>query len=207
MKQISYIITQPIHLKKTKMHRQISNEFIEFIEQFVSINPAYRYDVEQNNQTGSIGIIVMYLDHAYRDIFYVFITEQKIKTYIILNGARCELSSNFVRNCVGDFIHVLQPKFNFWNDTVKKRDTLYRILKNQIDIYKLENPEYEDVVIEIRPNDSCGFFQYSYEVVKGYNKFTVLMDNNNQTFVLQRESKNDLTFQDPIVIQDQLREL
>ena len=186
------------------MHRQISNEFIGFIEQFVATNPAYRYDVEQNNETGSIGIVVMYLDHAYRDIFYAFITEQKIKTYIILNGARCELSSDFVRNCVDD--DVLRQKFNFWNDVVKKRDTLYRILKNQVDIYKLENPEYEDVVIEILPNDSCGFFQYSYEVIKGNNKFTVLM-NNNQTFVLQRKSKDDLTFQDPIVIQDQLRDL
>ena len=190
------------------MHRQISNEFIEFIEQFVSSNPAYRYDVEQNNETGSIGIVVMYLDHAYRDIFYAFITEQKIKTYIILNGARCELSSDFVRNCVDD--DVLRQKFNFWNDVVKKRDTLYRTLKNQVDIYKLENPEYEDVAIDICPNDSCAFFQYSYEIIKNNNnKFTVLMDynNNNVTFVLQRKSKDNLTFQDPIVIQDQLRDL
>lgn len=188
------------------MHRQISNEFIEFIEQFVSINPAYRYDVEQNNETGSIGIVVMYLDHAYREIFYAFITEQKIKTYIILNGARCELSSNFIRNHI-DY-DILIQKFNYWYDNVKKRDALYRILKNQVDIYKLENPEYEDVAIEICPNDSYGFFQYSYDLIKNNNKqFTVLIDYNNQTFVLQRESKNDLTFQDPIVIQDQLREL
>lgn len=187
-------------------HRQISNEFIEFIERFVSTNSAYKYDVEQNNQTGSIGIVVMYLDHVYREIFYAFITEQKIKTYIILNGARCELSSNFIQN---QTVLDLQQKFNFWNDGVKKRDTLYRVLKNQVDIYKLENPEYEDVVIEICPNDSCGFFQYSYDLVNNNNKFTVLMDNNdnNVTFVLQRESKDDLTFQDPIVIQDQLREL
>jgi hypothetical protein len=83
-------------------HRQISNGFIEFIEQFVSSNPNYKYDVEQNNETGSIAIIVMYLDHGYRDLFYTFLTEQKIKTYIILNGARCELYVQIL-----DFKHLL----------------------------------------------------------------------------------------------------
>ncbi len=185
-------------------HRHLSNDYIEFIEQFVSINPAYKYDVEQNNETNSIAVIVMYLDHGYRDLFFAFFTEQKIKTYIILNGARCELSSNFIRNQI---VHDIQQKFNFWNNGVKKRDTLYRILKNQVDIYKLENPEYEEVVIEIRPNNSCGIFEYSYDLVRNNNKqFSVRMDHNHSTFVLQRESKDDLIFLDPIVIQDQLRE-
>jgi hypothetical protein len=184
------------------MSRDLSNDFIEFIEHFVSTNNAYRYDVEQNNETSSIAVIVMYLDHGYRDIFYAFFTEKKVKTYIILNGARCELSSNFVQNLTGSD---LQQKFNFWNHGVRKRDALYRVLKNQVDIYYLENPEHEDVNIEIRPDEAGGFFQYSYDLVKNNNVMNVSL--TDETFVLHRDSKDDLIFQDPIVIQDQLREL
>jgi hypothetical protein len=185
-------------------HRQLSNEFIQFVEHFVSSNNAYRYDVEQNDVTRSIAVIVMYLDHGYRDIFYAFFSEQKVKTYIILNGARCELSSNFVQNITGSD---LQQKFNFWNSGVTKRDALYRILKNQVDIYFLENPEYENMMsIEIRPNESCGFFQYSYDLVKNNNR-VMNVSLTDQTFVLCRESEDDLIFQDPIVIQDQLHKL
>ncbi len=187
------------------MNREITHEFMNFMDEFVSSNSAYKYDFEQNNTTGSVGIVIIYVNHGQRDVYYAFITTDKIRTYFIFNGNRCEMSSDFIRNLSKD-AHgkKMKDSFTFWSTRiVTERQKFYNILKRQFDIYKLENPEVLDE-IQILPCDSCGIFQCKYQIRFRNSSFEILKNENLFTITNDQE---EFSFEDPIVIIDTLTKM
>ncbi len=187
------------------MNREITHEFMNFMDEFVSSNSAYKYDFEQDNRTGSVGIVVVYVNHGQRDVFYSFITTEKIRTYFIFNGNRCEMSSDFITRLSKDaHVKKMKDSFTFWSSrVVTERQKLYNILQRQIDTYKLENPEVLDE-IQILPCDSCGIFQCKYKIQFRNKYFEILKED--KLFTITNE-EDEYSFEDPIVIIDTLTKM
>lgn len=188
-------------------NRIIFNEFSEYIENFVQQNPLYKYDIEQNNETHSIGIVILFLHHEYRDIFYVFLSTEKLKIYNLLNGTRCEMNNHLLSYYTKDkHMEILKNSFIEWKKRVEQKYNLFLLLKNQIDVFHLENP-FTTNVFQIIPNESDGIFEISYILKKNEESMKIFFSSSTSSYIIRRNFQNDLIFHDPIVIQDQLIDL